>query len=287
MDVARGAAELSVPETARDALHYGLIQLLREALEEQGKACAGQRNHDFPERLEQSLRKLIAFLESADGKQGGALLHSSRRFLTRVAELMREGGTGLGELDDPLTEAVDALAELKACYPEITQIERDRLRNEITARNQDRVVAALDRMTRTLQARSDALTEEAREKLVALSEATNEETDPETQANLAADQAQALRNLAKASVKVLRDIQRGTIDVIKAEVKKGLAYNLLRRPIRWASRVLLGDMLADALNLADLLPSWSEPREQIERILARESDHAPESKDEDPPGDDD
>ncbi|MBL6431449.1 MAG: hypothetical protein HPM95_10835 [Alphaproteobacteria bacterium] len=149
------------------------------------------------------------------------------------------------------------------------------------------MVAALDRMTKTLEARTDALTEEAREKLVALSEATSEETDPETQANLAADQAQALRNLAKASVKVLRDIQRGTIDVIKSEAKKGLAYNLLRRPIRWALRVLLGDMLADALNLADLLPSWSEPREQIERILEREPDDAPESKDEDPPGDDD
>ncbi len=287
MDVAHVTAELSVPEATRDALYDGLIQLLREALEEQEKARNAQRNHDFPERLEQSLRKLIDFLESADGKQGGALLHSSRRFLTRVAELMREGGTGLAELDDPLTEAVDALAELKACYPEITKIERDRLRNEITARNQDRVVAALDRMTKTLEARTDALTEEARQKLAELSEATTEESDPETQANLAADQAQALRNLAKASVKILRDIQRGTFEVVKTEAKKGLAYNLLRRPIRWASRVLLGDMLADALNLADLLPSWSESREQIERILEREPDHAPESKDEDPPGDDD
>ncbi|MCA1241706.1 hypothetical protein LC092_04605 [Stappia stellulata] len=157
MDVAHVTSVLSVPEATRDALHEGLIELLREVLKEDEKARNAQRNHDFPARLEQSLRKLIAFLESEDGKQGGAVLHSSRRFVTRVAELIREGGTGLTELDDPLNEAVEALAELKACYPEITKIERDRLRNEITARNQDRVVAALDRMTKTLEARPDAL----------------------------------------------------------------------------------------------------------------------------------
>ncbi len=281
MDVARVTSELSVSEAARDALHDGLIQLLREALEGQEEARDARRNHDFPERLETALRKLIAFLESADGKQGGALLHAGRRFLTRVAELMRDGGTGLAELDDPLNEAVEALAELKACYPEIAQIERDRLRGEITARNQDRVVAALNRMTRTLEARTDALTEEAREKLVALSEATTEETDPETQANLAADQAQVDRNLAKASTKVLRDFQREMVETAKVELKKEAKDLFVRKPIRWATRTLLRTMLPGVRELEDLLPSFAQVRDQIERILAREPE------DDDPPSDDD
>ncbi|SDU14828.1 hypothetical protein SAMN05428979_1925 [Stappia sp. ES.058] len=284
MDVAHVTSELSVPEATRDALHDGLIGLLREALEEDEKACDAQRNHDFPERLERPLRKLIAFLESADGKQGGALLHSSRRFLTRVSELMREGGTGLAELDDPLNEAVEALAELKACYPEITKIERDRLRNEITARNQDRVVAALDRMTKTLEARPDALTEEARQKLAELSEATTEESDPETQANLAADQAQVDRNLAKASTRTLRDIQRETVDIAKAELKKEALDGLVRKPIRWATRTVLRTMLPGVRELEDLLPSYEKLREQIERILEREPED--DDPDADPPDDD-
>ncbi len=281
MDVARVTSELSVPAAARDALHDGLIQLLREALEGQEEARDAQRNHDFPERLETALRKLADFLESADGKQGGALLHAGRRFLTRVAELMRDGGTGLAELDDPLNEAVEALAELKACYPEITQIERDRLRGEITARNQDRVVAALDRMTRALEVRTDALTEEAREKLVALSETTTEETDPETQANLAADQAQVDRNLAKASTKVLRDFQREMVEAAKVELKKEAKDLFVRKPIRWATRTVLRTMLPGIRELEDLLPSYAQVRDQIERILAREPE------DDDPPSDDD
>jgi len=194
---------------------------------------------------------------------------------------MREGGTGLVALDEPLVEAVEALGELKACYPEIMRIERDKLRGEITARNQDRVVAVLDRMARALEARPDALTDDARRLLATLAEATRTETDPETRANLAADQAQADRDLAKASTKTLRDLKREIAEAAKSEIKKEALDALVRKPIRGSTRFILRTLLPGVRELEDILPSWALVREQIELILGGEPDGLTEDDDRD------
>lgn len=276
IDVTLPAPQLTVSEEYRDDQWAALMDALANVA-----ACVSrQTNAYIPQSMLEQLGLLTASLgQTPESVRPGVLQSHWRKMARAMATLSREKGTGSSDVDDALDGVADALEDLRGCYADIRNQEKEMIRLGITARTVDIILPFIEDIAEYVkQAGGELVTQAAQDAVKYNIELIKSETDKSVAADLVADQVltdQALGTLLANALRVKsipKDIRDAVIKDIASNrdmLVKGLA-KLPARAVKGAFLILTLDYIGALDGMVEYVPALKPLLKRLKRLTGQD-----------------
>ncbi len=209
------SANLTVSPGYRDDMWNALVSRL-------GKALDGsvQTNAVIPTSLEEILSDLRSALGSGPEDVRPGVLQSHWRLMARpMKRLSEEGGTGSTSLDDALDAVADALEDLRGCYRDIRDQEKEMIRLGVTSRTVDQIIPLLRQFAEALETVDSAvLPQEIKDALGHNLALIDDTDDKDVQSDIVADQVLTEQAFGVVLRRAIKDFFRDAGEVARKDM---------------------------------------------------------------------